>query len=301
VAFYACLVLAFYAAPYANLLYLLLLFLTATGAMSIWWAFRGLRSVDSVEWTAEPMPAGSGGSLHLHVEGVLKTPGLSLRLHLEKGESLRLALPSQDLSVQTLRVQAKPRGIYSIDTQWLVSSWPLGLFATRIAVQGPKSIVVYPEPADLAAYRLSQGGRGEDRAPGSGCEDMQPASLREYKQGDDSRRIHWKASARKRVPVVKEYEDQDSVGHELVFDLRLECAEFEQALSLVAALVLEMRDLKGSLLLHTQHGSIQYGAQGAAWDDLLTFLAGVSALPKNASPPPVVSPTVQRVSEALRA
>jgi hypothetical protein len=62
-----------------------------------------------------------------------------------------------------------------------------------------------------------------------------------------------------------------------------------------------MRDLKGSLLLHTQHGSIQYGAQGAAWDDLLTFLAGVSALPKNASPPPVVSPTVQRVSEALRA
>jgi hypothetical protein len=100
--------------------------------------------------------------------------------------------------------------------------------------------------------------------------------------------------------VVKEYEGRGTVGHEVVLDMRLPTDEFEAALSLVTALALEIRDAKGSLLLHAQGVSLQYGAHGAPWHDLLRFLAAAQPLSAGAPPPPAASPSIVRIGGGVR-
>jgi uncharacterized protein (DUF58 family) len=299
-AFYGGLVLAFFAAPYANLFFLLLVFLTVTGGSSVWWAWGVLRRVTRVTWYGAPMPAGAGGFLRLDVEGDVNAPGLALDLRFEEGPSLRIPCILEEGSLAPLRIPPLPRGVHVVRRASLSTAWPFGLFQACIQATGPASLVVYPAPADLVAWRGGAGGRG-DRPGGLGdAQEMQPSSLREYREGDELRRIHWRASARRRVPVVKEYEGRGTVGHEVVLDMRLPRDEFEAALSLVTALALEIRDAKGSLLLHAQGGSLQYGAHGAPWYDLLRFLAAAQPLSAGGPPPPAASPSIVRIGGGVR-
>jgi uncharacterized protein (DUF58 family) len=88
----------------------------------------------------------------------------------------------------------------------------LGLISRSMKVITPEEVRVYPglQPlrcADLATYRrvAHQWGLRPTRWRGEGREFE---SLREYVEGDDPRKIHWKATARFDRPIVQQYQTE---------------------------------------------------------------------------------------------
>jgi uncharacterized protein (DUF58 family) len=86
------------------------------------------------------------------------------------------------------------------------------LWLRRLDAGTPQSVRVYPDFAKVAQYallatdnRLSQIGVLQRRRRGEGVEFHQ---LREYRRGDTSRQIDWKATARVHKLISREYQDE---------------------------------------------------------------------------------------------
>lgn len=296
--FLAALTGAFFAAPYSNLYFLLLVFLGSLGVLSGLWTLRNLRGVAVELPELPPCPAGSpqpftvrwrgprGRRFHLTLElDVDGTPAALARLPLLRGETTSVG-----------ETPALPRGVHRVRACSVVSTYPVGLFRARTAVEGPGEWVVYPAPADLPEARTS----GELVAHLSGQlggvdGSDQPSGLREFRPGDELRSVHWRASARKSNLVVKEWEGDAARGLEVVLDRRCDPHTLEQALSLISALALAARDDKECLTLHTQDLSATFGSDQRPWDELLRELALAQVLPPNAASPPPASPSVLRL------
>ena len=117
---------------------------------------------------------------------------------------------------------ARRRGVYPIRAVSFSTRFPFGLFhqERRRALAG--ELVVYPRLGRVAANflgrtqslaqtrRRSRAARGEEEFRG----------LREYRQGDNPRWIHWKTSAKLGQPLVKEYEAVVTERALLVLDTR---------------------------------------------------------------------------------
>ncbi|MGY2290322.1 DUF58 domain-containing protein [Pseudomonas sp. SDO528_S397] len=89
---------------------------------------------------------------------------------------------------------------------------PLGLWSARRFIDATDQIRVYPDFARLYGAQLlavdnwlSQLGVRQRQRRGQGLEFHQ---LREFREGDSLRQIDWKATARQRTPIAREYEDE---------------------------------------------------------------------------------------------
>ncbi len=108
---------------------------------------------------------------------------------------------------------------------------PFGLGYRRGRLSLPWHVVVYPAlpaarlKASVAeAVRRAQQGRTGTRHLGEG---RQFESLREWVPGDDVRRIDWKATARRRKVITRQYEEERRQQVMLVVDAgRLQVAEY---------------------------------------------------------------------------
>lgn len=281
--FYLLLVGAFFAAPYANLLFFLIAFLTILGLLGLLWTHLGLRAAKGEVEAIEPAPAGGRAEVRARVAG---GPGLRVELELEGHGRV-----AGDGALPPL-----PRGLYAVRGARLVSTWPFGLFRSSRAIPAPREVVVYPAPAGLASAHGGSGDLAELLGtPHVARDTLQPSGVREYRPGDEVSRVHWKASARRGQPVVKEWEGTRGGGQEIVLDRRAGPKALERALSLVSALALAAREAKETLTLHTQGLSDTFGLDRRPWRDLLAFLAGAQALPPDGPPPPPAPPGAARL------
>jgi uncharacterized protein (DUF58 family) len=171
---------------------------------------------------------------------------------------------------------------------------------TSTNLSAPKQLVVYPTPTDLSHFRDRHELLSAMGQQGGHCAvEMGPAGLREYKPGDELRHVHWKASARRRELVVKEYEGDSQPGLEVLLDLRCSQEQLEASLSLITALALVSQDNKDVITLTTQEHRGTYGSGHRAINELWTYLAKAQPLPPNAPPPPSTSPAVVRLPAVL--
>ncbi|AIE85157.1 hypothetical protein OP10G_1789 [Fimbriimonas ginsengisoli Gsoil 348] len=104
------------------------------------------------------------------------------------------------------------RGADAFRGTYLRVDCPLGLAVKEVKLPTEQPVRVYPNVLALREFDLlKQRGRLKDmgirrsRARGLG---MEFESLREYGEGDDYRKIDWKASARRGKLVVKQYEQE---------------------------------------------------------------------------------------------
>ena len=298
ISFYLAMVGAFLASPYSNLFFLLLAFLTllfAAGAVSTW---RNLRGVAARVPELPPAPAGAGLSLRVPIQAASRTRfQVSLELELEHAGTaaghLAVVRGEGDLS---LRLPALPRGLYTVRRAWVSSSYPLGVLARRRAVDAPAEWIVHPAPIPLTETRSGAQALSELLGMDAATRgDMQPAGLREFKQGDDSRNVHWRASARLGSLVVKEWEGGHGEGLELCLDRRCAPERLEEALSQVSALIEVARTNKEVLVLSSQGLRATFGDGHRPWREALRFLAAADVLPAQAPAPPPVSPSVTRL------
>ena len=100
-------------------------------------------------------------------------------------------------------------GVYTVGPLSVGGHDPLGLFFARRALPRLDPFEVFPKAVEVEALSAS-GGRSrvaprDITAPASG-QSLLFRGVREFQAGDDVRRIHWPATARRGTPMVREQE-----------------------------------------------------------------------------------------------
>ena len=122
---------------------------------------------------------------------------------------LRIA-PDETVAIPVTLV-GRERGVHDVGPLAARLLGPMGLVARtlRFAAEPPDLVTVAPSIAGVRRYRLlalqrrlRDAGVRSIRRRGEGTTF---ASLREYVVGDDPRHVDWKATARRRTPIVREY------------------------------------------------------------------------------------------------
>ncbi|HWM87015.1 MAG TPA: DUF58 domain-containing protein [Kofleriaceae bacterium] len=154
-----------------------------------------------------------------------------------------LKLPPGRTQAASYRHTFHRRGLYQLDGFRLSTRFPFALFRKSREARGSDDLLVYPEvrPVPLPAPRTPRHGDATQSQLGRRGEFF---GLRDYRDGDDSRAIHWHSSARTGRLLLREMEEeaQRRVVIELdnaVSDPGDEAAQgaLEDAVSMAASLV----------------------------------------------------------------
>lgn len=148
-------------------------------------------------------------------------------------------IASRDAVQRQVKVMFGKRGLYSYGDFTVESGFPFILFEKSVTLQVSGEVLVYPALMDVERLVPDMAGRegiGTAMTTGSGDEIH---SLREFRYGDDWRKIHWKASAKTSEFMVKEYAMTDIRKITIILDNLLPSEEvfFEKNLSLAGSLV----------------------------------------------------------------
>lgn len=129
-----------------------------------------------------------------------------------EGLPWRVRVPSHGWAETEYRVRPETRGDHVFESAEVLVRSPLGLWERRQRVGERLPVRVLPNFRSVAHYallaiddRLAQLGIRLQQRRGEGLEFHQ---LREYRDGDSLRQIDWKATARRRTLISKEYQDE---------------------------------------------------------------------------------------------
>ncbi len=124
-------------------------------------------------------------------------------------EPLELFLKGGEIKEPILRLFPKGRGVLRIPPFRLLVEEPRGLYGDELTLGEGSEVKVYPSIDSLregARVRknilLAESFR---KSPLSGTESLEIKDLREYRHGDDFKRVDWKASARLGELIVRDF------------------------------------------------------------------------------------------------
>ncbi len=142
-----------------------------------------------------------------------------------------------DLRLEVSR-PARRRGPLPLGRVVLETRYPFGLFRAWTVLHPRAEVLVYPKPATRAPQppmvaHFDQQGRGD---LGTGAEDF--VGPRAYRAGDSPRQLDWKAYARERGLIVKQFGGDQSARVRLDWEA-VPVADPEQRLSVLARQVLD--------------------------------------------------------------
>ena len=137
------------------------------------------------------------------------------------------------------------RGRLDLESVTLACADPLGLIYLRHAYELPQSICILPRHYQLPEMDLAssiQYRTGEFAIASSMGEALEFRSLRDYRPGDPTNKIHWKSWAKVGRPIVKEQQDEAIVHHALVLDTLLQEPDsdvFEEAVAVAVSFLMQ--------------------------------------------------------------
>jgi uncharacterized protein (DUF58 family) len=164
------------------------------------------------ETAPEAIPAAGGGT---------RTPA---KVALARGGTFFTVVAGKEHERSTYTLTIRRRGIYTFGETTLETVFPLGFFHTRSVRRLPGRIVVYPRlgEVDTAFFKeLELSLQMLRRArPSRAEEDFR--SLREYREGDNPKWIHWRSTARLQKMLVKEFEEPQAKRVLILIDTNLQ-------------------------------------------------------------------------------
>jgi uncharacterized protein (DUF58 family) len=124
----------------------------------------------------------------------------------------------------TLRYACRPqkRGVLRVGPLQAIVSDPIGLVTRKKIISAEAKAIIYPRPLTLPAEDISGGalfGKGATERSARSGEGLDFHGVRDYKPGDELRRIHWKASARHQRLAVIEFEQSHTSDVAIALDL----------------------------------------------------------------------------------
>lgn len=297
--FLALLWATFFAIPYTNLFFFGVTFLTVWIGLASVWTTTSLRGVQ-VRVRAACGPAGTPVRLQLEVApGGRARSNVLVALDLDEGTIRSTPTRLPDAGVVTTDLPPCRRGIHRVRRAALESSAPFGLFRVRVPLGGLDELVVHPAPsatpAPTQAEPLTKPAADaiavRHASPRSPPTQGQVAGLREYRAGDDARRVHWRGSARRGTLVVHDLDADARPAQHVILDRRCAPAVLEARLSAIVTTALRAREEQVALSLSTQGFARTFGCDRTDLDALLRVLAAVEPLPPDAAAPARPAPT----------
>ena len=122
----------------------------------------------------------------------------------------------------TYSLASEVRGRYSIGPLTVRLSDPFGFIEINRAFTSRQSLVVTPAVTALPVIRLSGdwSGAGENRPRAFAAAGTEDVMVREYRRGDDLRRIHWRSTARSDELMVRREEQPHQSRATILLDTR---------------------------------------------------------------------------------
>ena len=204
--------------------------------------------------------------------------------------SLVLSLGRKKSYFHSETILLKRRGYYEVGEIIVTVRDIFGIFSFRKKIACPTSLLVYPETINLSTFRIiSSHQSGEALIQNSVFQDKSRVnSLREYKEGDSVKTIHWKLSAKRSLPIVKEFEsygdtnvtiflDNQLEHYKYDIDRRLEDKAASTAVSIINYCLNQSIDI--SLETQNEHGYIKI--QGQKKSDYKPFLEALARFKGN--------------------
>ncbi len=212
-----------------------------------------------------PVGAQARVQLRLHNLSRLITGTLLLedRLPYALGSRPRLVLErlaAHQASAVAYTVRAEVRGRYDVGPLSVRLTDPFGLCELIRSFPGVDRLTVIPQVVALPGVRLTgeYTGSGESRARSVAVHGEDDAATREYRHGDDLRRVHWRSTARVGELMVRREEQPWESRATVVLDTRAYAhrgdgptASFEWAVSAAASIAVHLRHLGYRLRLVT--------------------------------------------------
>jgi uncharacterized protein (DUF58 family) len=169
-------------------------------------------------------------------------------------------------------VRSQARGRYSVGPLTVRLSDPFGFVELTRAFTAQASLVVTPVVVPLPRVRLSGdwSGTGDNRPRAFAAAGTEDVTVREYRMGDDLRRIHWRSTARTDELMVRREEQPYQSRATLVLDTRSTAhhgtgpaSSFEYAVSAAASVASHLAGRGFTVRMLTDDAR----ASEAAWHD----------------------------------
>ena len=190
-----------------------------------------------------------------------------------------------------MEITPRKRGVIALGDMRMILPDPLGLFQSCARLDGASNtLVVLPRRYPLPPVELPGGAIhriGSEANTNSVGTNGEFVGLRDYRQGDPMRLIHWKSWARTGRPIVKELEDTHYPRHGLVIDTfagGTQDAAFEELVSVAASFTSGI-DTRESLLdlmfVEGKAHRVTVGRGVERAEKMLEVLAGVALTESN--------------------
>lgn len=270
-----------------NLLYLVLGLMLSTIVLSGILSELVLRNVRVRRRLPRRAFAGTACLIELEVENDKpRAPSYSIELEdVATGDATEdrcyfLKVPPEERRTGAYRRTPARRGIIELSGIIVRTRYPFGLFEKWRVIAHPEELIVYPALSSDAPEPPGDRASGRDvptRAPGPGIE---IAGLREYRDGDEARAIHWRRTASLGRMVVRERQrDAARRVTMLIDEARPETADeawderFERMLSRVATASARALEAGAAVEARARSGASPLVLPGQPPDPIWRFLA----------------------------
>lgn len=208
----------------------------------------------NVQRRARPNPVHAGDEAQIEVVIAAADPAARVRLaglkfaeqaatELSGGRPLRARVTRAPRRVTvTYAVQAARRGRWPLGPLVVTRSDPFGVVRTSATLGDQAEVSVWPAVVPLPTPSDVLVGEPDRVALGARSPSTDDASLRDYREGDDLRRVHWSSSARKGALMVRSDERAGMRPVSVLLDLPARVASLEWSISLAASMSLAMLD-----------------------------------------------------------
>ncbi len=169
-------------------------------------------------------------------------------------------------------IRADLRGRYPIGPLTVRLTDPFGLVELRRAFSETATVIITPKVHPLPTVRLlgEWSGSGESRPRSVASAGEEDATVRAYRDGDDMRRVHWRATAHHGELMVRREEQPWQSRASLLLDTRIRAhggqdpdSSLEYAVSAAASIGVHLADRGYAVRLVTDEG----GAVSGSWHD----------------------------------
>lgn len=230
------------------------------------------------------VPVGTGARVVLRLQNLSRMPTgtmlLEDRLPYALGSRPRLVLErlgAHRSSSVAYTVRADVRGRYQVGPLVVRLTDPFGLCELTRSFPSVDSLTVVPQVVGLPMVRLAgeYAGAGESKARSVAVHGEDDTATREYRYGDDLRRVHWRSTARVGELMVRREEQPWESRAAIVLDTRLDAhrgegptSSFEWSVSAAASIAVHLRQAGYRLQMIT-NDETDLDTAGSDGDDLI--------------------------------
>jgi len=208
------------------------------------------------------------------VNGKTFIPSYSLNIEIDEKTSFIPYLPPKVESTASLKHLFSERGWNKVPEARLSTRFPFGFFRKWIKIDlGEDDVLVFPkiDPIDPGDETFREGpGEAESERTGFGY-DLR--SIKEFRQGDNPRLIHWKMTAKTGRLMVREMEDEEIRGVVIEFHPERDNTRLEHQISRIASLFVELLKRGFEVELKTPDVTFSSSRNGRSPKPVLRYLA----------------------------